>query len=88
MESWMIVLIMGCVIVLFLLVGAPMKPMRFIGRVLIRVIVAMLCLFLVNSLTGLTGFFLPINIMTSLTVAFLGLPGLLLLVAVQQFILP
>ena len=36
----------------------------------------LLCLWLLNSVTGFTGIFFPINAVTVLTAGFLGLPGI------------
>ncbi|GAF23859.1 MULTISPECIES: pro-sigmaK processing inhibitor BofA family protein [Shouchella] len=86
MGDW-ILLLLGALVILLLLVGASVKPFRFIGRLGVKFIIAALFLFLFNSLTTMTGLFVPINLTTTAVVALLGLPGMALLVAVQQLIL-
>lgn len=87
MESWLILSILGGIVVLLLIIGAPVKPLRVAGQIGVRLIIATLLLFLLNSFATATGLIIPINAITATTVALLGLPGMLLLVAVQQLIL-
>lgn len=87
LEPWLLLTLLGAVVVILLLVGASVKPLRLIGQVGVRLIVGALLLFLLNSFTVMTGLFVPINGVTASVVAFLGLPGMLLLIAVQHFIL-
>ncbi len=87
MESWLILSILGGIVVLLLIIGAPVKPLRVAGQIGVRLIIATLLLFLLNSFATATGLFIPIDAITATTVALLGLPGMLLLVAVQQIIL-
>ncbi|MFS0788766.1 pro-sigmaK processing inhibitor BofA family protein [Shouchella sp. 1P09AA] len=86
LGDW-VLLLLGALVILLLLVGASAKPFRFLGRLGVKFIIAALVLFLFNSLTTVTGLFIPINLMTASVIALLGVPGMALLVAVQHFIL-
>lgn len=87
LEPWLILLIFLSVIVLLLLVGASAKPFRLVGQLGVRLVVGALLLFLLNSFTTITSLFIPINLATTSIVAVLGLPGMALLLAIQEFIL-
>ncbi|GAF15334.1 inhibitor of pro-sigmaK processing BofA [Bacillus sp. JCM 19046] len=87
MEPWLIVLLFLSVVVLLLLVGASAKPFRLAGQLGVRLVIGALLLFLLNSFTTMTSLFIPINIVTTSVVAVLGLPGMALLLAIQEFIL-
>jgi inhibitor of the pro-sigma K processing machinery len=45
-----------------------------------------LALWLINQLSGITGIYIAINPFTALSVGFLGLPGALLVVALQYML--
>lgn len=78
---------LGAAVVLLLTVGAPMKPIRFLGNLSVRLVIGLLLLFLVNATGGWTGLHIPINPITASVTGILGIPGLALLVAVKQFLL-
>lgn len=74
MEKFVTLLIpalMAVVMVRLLLV-----PMKFLWRVAIHSGCGFLCLWLLNTVSGFTGIFFPINAVTVLTAGFLGLPGI------------
>jgi len=75
--------------VLLVIVLIRTRPgIRLFGYALVHVIFAAVLLFLFNG-TGLFGdLYIPINLVTVLTVAALGIPGLVLLAAVKATILP
>jgi len=86
-RGWMMALAVSAALLLNVLAKA--KPgLRSFGYAFLHVIAAAVVLFLING-TGLFGDIrIPINLVTVLTVAILGLPGLLLLAAVKWTILP
>lgn len=74
-------------ILLLLIVGAPIKPIRFIGQVFVKLIIGVLFLFFLNAFGTLVDFQIPINFITATVSGFLGIPGVALLVAIDYFIL-
>lgn len=86
-RRWLILFIISAALLLILLFRT--KPnIRWFGYALLHVIVASIVLFLFNG-SGLFGdFYIPINPVTVLTVAILGLPGLALIAAVKLTVLP
>ncbi|KAA0543140.1 pro-sigmaK processing inhibitor BofA [Bacillus sp. BGMRC 2118] len=87
MEPTIILSILGGIIVVLLLVGAPMKPIRFVGQGLIKIMIGALLLFFLNAFGTSFDLHVPINLVTSSVSGFLGLPGLLALVVIQKYIL-
>lgn len=86
-QRWLILFIISSALFLILLFRTRPR-LRWFGYALMHVIAAAVVLFLLNG-SGLFGdFYLPINAVTVLTVAALGIPGLALLAAVKLTILP
>jgi inhibitor of the pro-sigma K processing machinery len=79
---------MVALIVLLLIVGAPVKPMRFIGHTTIKIGIGILFLFFVNVFGGAIGLHIPINLFTVIISGFLGLFGVASLAAIHLFIIP
>jgi inhibitor of the pro-sigma K processing machinery len=50
-------------------------PVRFIWKLLVNSLCGFACLWLLNTASGVTGLYLPINAVTVLVTGFLGLPG-------------
>lgn len=58
-------------------------PMKFGLKLLLHSASGLLCLGLLNSVSGFTGFFFPVNAVTVTIAGFLGLPGMALMALVQ-----
>ncbi|WP_068675882.1 pro-sigmaK processing inhibitor BofA family protein [Oceanobacillus sp. Castelsardo] len=87
MSSTLIITIMVALIVLLLFVGAPIKPMRFIGQATVKIGIGILFLFFVNVFGGAIGLHIPINMYTAIVAGFLGLFGVASLTAIHLFII-
>ena len=61
-------------------------PIRWGVKILLNSACGFVCLFLLNSISGFTGLYFPINYVTAVIAGFLGLPGIVVL-ALIQFIL-
>ena len=61
-------------------------PIRWGVKILLNSACGFLCLFLLNTISGFTGVYFPINYVTVIIAGFLGLPGIVAL-ALIQFIL-
>ncbi|WP_458411441.1 pro-sigmaK processing inhibitor BofA family protein [Schinkia sp. CFF1] len=86
-EPTTIVVILGGIIGLLLILGAPIKPVRMVGGGLIRIMLGALGLFIINSIGTLMGFHIPINLVTASVSGLLGIPGMAALIAIDQFVL-
>lgn len=87
MSSGIVIGIMVALIVILLWIGAPVKPMHFIGQAIVKIGIGVLFLFFFNVFAGSIGLHIPINVFTLLVSAFLGLFGVASLTAIQLFII-
>ncbi|WP_379971510.1 pro-sigmaK processing inhibitor BofA family protein [Ectobacillus sp. sgz5001026] len=79
--------IVGCILLL-LVMGASLKPIRFIGSLFVKVAVGALFLFGLNVIGAQVNFHIPINFMTACISGLLGIPGVAALVIIKLFVLP
>jgi inhibitor of the pro-sigma K processing machinery len=84
-----IIIISGTLVIigLLLFIGAPLKPFRFIGNSIIKVLVGALLLFALNMVGTQINLHVPINLITSSICGFLGMPGLFALAVIQMYII-
>ncbi|WP_020063143.1 pro-sigmaK processing inhibitor BofA family protein [Bacillus sp. 123MFChir2] len=75
-------------IFILLIVGASIKPFRFVGGLLVKIVIGALLLFAVNIVGAQFNFHLPINVGTTFVSGFLGLPGIGALIVIKLYILP
>ncbi|WLR50881.1 pro-sigmaK processing inhibitor BofA family protein [Bacillus tianshenii] len=87
MEPVIVFSILGGLILLLLILGAPIKPLQIIGQGCVKLIVGALLLFFLNAFGTSLGMHIPINFITAAISGFLGLPGLAALVAIEAIIL-
>lgn len=87
MDPIIVISILGGLILLLLFIGAPVKPVRFIGQGAIKLIIGALFLFFLNAFGNQFGINVPINLATSAISGFLGIPGLFALVAIQTWVI-
>ncbi len=87
MEPIIVISIVGGLVLLLLLVGAPVKPIRLIGQGLVKIMIGALLLFFLNAFGSTLGLHIPINLATSSVSGFLGLPGVVALIVIERFIL-
>ena len=84
---WPVVFMFVLGIVLIALIGRLLLiPGKFIWRILANGIAGALLLTGINLLSAFTGFSLPVNPFSALTVGFLGVPGVLLLTALTHLL--
>ncbi|WP_254853961.1 pro-sigmaK processing inhibitor BofA family protein [Halobacillus salinus] len=78
---------LGLAIPVLLIIGIPATPLKWVGQVLTRVIVAVILLFFVNLFGAQFGLHIPINGFTAAVSTILGVPGLLSLLAIHLWVL-
>ncbi|WP_017756824.1 pro-sigmaK processing inhibitor BofA family protein [Calidifontibacillus oryziterrae] len=86
-EPFTIIIIVGGLIGLLLILGAPIKPLRIIGNGVVRIMIGALALFVINSIGTIISFHIPINFITASVSGLLGIPGVIALIAIEQFVL-
>ncbi|WP_042453781.1 pro-sigmaK processing inhibitor BofA family protein [Neobacillus dielmonensis] len=87
MEPVVVIAVLGGLILLLLIIGAPFKPVKFIGQAAIKIVIGALFLFFLNAVGNRYGIHVPINPITSIISGFLGIPGVFALAAIQHWIL-
>lgn len=87
MSSFVIIGLMVGVILLLLIFGTPIKPMKFIGQASVKLVIGVLLLFFLNIFGAGFGLHVPINLFTALVTGILGIFGMVSLVAIHLFIL-
>ena len=58
-------------------------PIRWSWKLILNASCGFLCLWLLNSVSGFTGLYFPVNYVTASVAGFLGLPGICLLALIQ-----
>ncbi|MRH45152.1 pro-sigmaK processing inhibitor BofA [Aquibacillus halophilus] len=86
MDSTVIITSMIVLIALLLIVGAPLRPMRFLAQGTVKVVIGVLFLFFFNVFGASIGLHLPINVYTAIIAGFLGIPGIASLTALHIFV--
>lgn len=86
MEPIVFVAIIGGLILFLLIMGTSLKPIRFLGQGVIKVIIGAVFLFFLNMLGNQVGIHVPINLVTSAVAGLLGIPGVAALAAIGYWV--
>ena len=87
METLSGLLLIAAVIVgIILLIKLLSAPFRWIIKLLLNALMGFAMLFVVNFFGGFIGIELGVNLINALIAGFLGIPGILLLVAIKLFL--
>ncbi|RID81426.1 pro-sigmaK processing inhibitor BofA [Peribacillus asahii] len=87
MEPVVFVAIIAGLILLLLIVGAPLKPIRYVGQMVIKLVIGAVFLFFLNTLGNQVGIHVPINFVTSAIAGVLGIPGVAALAAIDYWVI-
>lgn len=87
MDPVVVISILGGLIFLLLVIGAPIKPLRFVGQGAVKILIGAIFLFFLNAFGTSFGVYVPINIATAAVSGLLGIPGVVALVAIQTWII-
>lgn len=79
--------ILGGLIFLLLFSGTSLKPIKFLGQTVVKILIGALLLFFLNVAGKNYGIHVPINFATSSVSGFLGIPGLIALAAIEKWII-
>ena len=78
-----IFLIAAVVLAVVLILKILAKPIRFLFKLLINAVMGFVLLWLINFFGGGVGIELPLTLLNALIVGLLGIPGVLLLLALH-----
>ncbi|MGI6434006.1 MAG: pro-sigmaK processing inhibitor BofA family protein [Syntrophomonadaceae bacterium] len=73
-------------VILYFVFKVIMKPIQLLWKLVLNSAVGLVLLMIFNYAASYFSFFIPINIITVLIAGFLGIPGVLLLLAFQLLI--
>lgn len=73
-------------LILYFVVKVFLKPIQLLWKLAINSVVGLVLLMIFNYVASYFAFFIPINIITILIAGFLGVPGVLLLIAFQYLL--
>lgn len=87
MDPIVIISLFAGLILIMFFIGAPIKPLRFVGQGVIKILIGALFLFFLNEFGTSLGIYVPINLVTASVSGILGVPGVLALVAIENWII-
>ncbi len=86
MDSLPLILVIAAVVLgVIVLLKLLSKPIRFVLKLLINTVLGFVLLWLINFFGGEIGIELSLTLVNALVVGFLGIPGVLLLLALHFF---
>ena len=83
MEGNTILVYVACIIFLFLLGRIFVLPLKSILKLIVNSILGALLIWFINLIGGAFGFHIGLNLVTSIVIGILGLPGAILLIALK-----
>lgn len=87
MESGVFIAVAIGLILLLLIAGMPSNPLKQAGKLIVKLVIGAIALFLINAVGGNYGIHIPINVPTTLISGILGMPGIAALIVVQKWII-
>ena len=84
MENFMSIFIP--MLLLAVLLRLLVLPIRWFWKLFVNSACGFACLWLLNSVSGFTGLYFPVNFITACVAGFLGLPGIGLLAILQRIL--
>ncbi len=87
METLSLVITIAAIVLgVILLLRILAKPFRFIFKLLLNTVLGFVLLWIINFFGGEIGITLSLSLVNALVVGFLGIPGVLLLLAIHFFL--
>ena len=86
MDLSVIVIIAAIVLAVILVLRLLAKPIKFVFKMLINTVLGFILLWLINFFGGGIGIWLDMSLLNALIVGVLGIPGVLLLLAIRYLI--
>ena len=81
-----IITVIVCGLLLWLLISIIRLPVKFFFKLLLNMLSGLVLLFVFNFIGGFFDFALGVNAVHALVAGILGIPGLVLLVLIQNFL--
>lgn len=81
-----VITVIVCVLLIWLLIRIIRLPVKFFFKLLLNMLSGLVLLFVFNFIGGFFDFALGINAVNALVAGVLGIPGVVLLVLIQNFL--
>lgn len=86
MDTNMLLIYVACIIGIFIFGKIFIVPIKIIAKLIINSVLGVILLYLINLIGGIWGLHIGINVVTTLVVGILGIPGAILLTILTIFI--
>lgn len=87
MEYSTIIIAIGLFLLLALFLTILAKPIKWVLKLLLNALIGFIILFIVNFFGGFIGINITVGWISALVAGILGIPGVILLILVETFIL-
>ena len=87
MDPIIVISVLCGLVIVMMILGAPLKPVRLIGQGMIKVLIGALFLFFLNAFGTSYGVYVPINLVTAGISGLLGIPGVCALIAIETWVI-
>lgn len=86
MDFFNVFIIIGCICAFWIIGKMFSIPLKAIGKLILNSVLGGLLIFIINLIGQLFSFHIGLNVVTSLLVGILGIPGAILLIILKLFI--
>ena len=83
MELSNILIVLGCALAIFIIGKILVFPIKKILKLVLNTIIGAAIIYIINLIGASFGFHIGLNIITSLVVGILGIPGAILLIILE-----
>lgn len=87
MDVKMLIVYIACIIGIFIIGKIFIVPIKVIMKLILNTILGAILLYIINIIGASFNFHIGINLITTLVTGILGIPGVILLILLQIFIL-
>lgn len=87
MDVKMLIVYIACIIGIFIIGKIFIVPIKVIMKLILNTILGAILLYIINIIGASFNFHIGINLVTTLVTGILGIPGVILLILLQIFIL-
>ena len=81
-----IIIFLACICFIFLLGRVFIVPIKTLVKLIVNSIIGGIIIYIINIIGGIYGFHIGINIVTTICIGLLGIPGAVLLIALKLIV--
>ena len=87
MDVKMLIVYIACIIGIFIIGKIFIVPIKVIMKLILNTVLGAILLYIINIIGASFNFHIGINLITTLVTGILGIPGVILLILLQIFII-